>query len=117
MERELPQQAVGETPWPQSSARRHGFTAVRLHPLKGERETPLPEGEERGQEAAALAGSGGNFQQAGGQPPLTLGGTRYIYVPAAGRDKEIGATEALLGCAVLLAICSVILVLLYYIAQ
>ncbi|MDQ2886652.1 MAG: hypothetical protein M3Y39_11265 [Chloroflexota bacterium] len=42
---------------------------------------------------------------------------KYAHIPAVYRDKEIGAAEALLGCAILLLIAIFVMVVLYYVAS
>ncbi len=42
---------------------------------------------------------------------------RYAHIPSEYRDKEIGAVEALLGCAILILIALFVIVVLYYVAS
>ena len=42
---------------------------------------------------------------------------KYAHIPSAYRDKEIGAAEALLGCAILILIVIFVMVVLYYVAS
>jgi hypothetical protein len=42
---------------------------------------------------------------------------KYAHIPSAYKDKEIGAAEALLGCAILIVIAVFVIVVLYYVAS
>jgi hypothetical protein len=42
---------------------------------------------------------------------------KYAHIPSEYRDKEIGAAEALLGCAILILIAVFVIVVLYYVAS
>lgn len=42
---------------------------------------------------------------------------KYAHIPSAYRGKEIGAAEALLGCAILIVIAIFVMVVLYYVAS
>ncbi len=44
-------------------------------------------------------------------------GAKYAYIPSEYRDKEIGAAEALLGCAILILIAIFVMMVLYYVAS